>query len=161
MKRILVISDTHGEKERVDALLQHIDTYDKVFFLGDGWRDVAFWRDAFPDKFEWVGGNCDYDEYLPKQLILTVEKVTMLLTHGHLYNAKARLDVLSAVAETHGASVVLFGHSHRVTDCMVGAVRMLNPGHLGQAASTATFSILTIDGSTIHAETFPYLALLD
>ena len=56
MKKILLISDSHGYETYINTLLQK--DYDYIFFMGDGLRDLGSIINL--DNVYYVKGNCDY-----------------------------------------------------------------------------------------------------
>lgn len=132
MKRILLISDSHGNTSAIDKLFERISTFDYVFFLGDGVEDIRLYQYAYPSKVEIVKGNCDWfhSDY-PTIVVTTVEQITFLLTHGHNYQVKSGFDLLKEEAERKGATVVCFGHTHKAIDKEIDGIRFINPGSVG------------------------------
>lgn len=145
MKRILLISDSHGRISRVDKLFERIDAFDYVFFLGDGAEDFRLYSYAYPAKVEIIKGNCDhfYSDY-PPLIVTTVEEVTFLLTHGHNYHVKQGLELLKEEAQRKGADVVCFGHTHKMIDKEIDGIRFINPGSLGYG-SEKSYIVLEVN----------------
>lgn len=116
----------------MDRLFKSINTFDYVFFLGDGIEDIRLYSYAYPAKIEIVKGNCDYyySDY-PQLIVTTVEGITFLLTHGHNYYVKSGLELLKEEAKRKGATVVCFGHTHQYIDKELDGIRFINPGSLG------------------------------
>ena len=57
---VLVFSDTHGRRDRVEELLSHHRRADAVLFLGDGIRDLPYETCTEGGRlFAGVRGNCD------------------------------------------------------------------------------------------------------
>lgn len=50
MKTVLVISDTHGRKENLDALSRLMEESDYIVHLGDGRADMRESRKNIPKK---------------------------------------------------------------------------------------------------------------
>ena len=141
--KILVFSDSHGHYERIKkAVRDHLDTgkIDRVFFLGDGVRDIFRLSDEFPTlPITYVYGNCD-DAFTTREERensvyedkITVGGVTFLLMHGHKYDVKYSPEDAAFRAYEIGADVVLYGHTHRADDSFVEIgnkkIRMINPG---------------------------------
>lgn len=124
------------EKERPDL----------CFFLGDGERDLAAVQARFPAlPFYAVRGNCDWRSTLSASLVCTVGGVCIFAAHGHNFDVKYEpaLDSLFAAAKEAGASLALFGHTHRAFLEEREGITLLNPGAIGRGArpSYATLSI--------------------
>ena len=95
----------------------HSDT-EVVFFLGDGISDIEEIASSHPAIFFIaVRGNCDLSYSFLSRPLLKTEEITLdgnhiLLTHGDLYGVKAGLSELCSLAESRGADIILFGHTH-------------------------------------------------
>lgn len=160
MQDILVVSDTHGRASLlVDLIYRHPDC-ETVLFLGDGLSDLETARFAFPDRrFLAVRGNCDgvlHSRLLldaPPIRTLTVEGVTLMMTHGHLYGVKSGTQHLADYAAENGCNVALFGHTHtpcdRYTDAAGRRILLCNPGSLGcYTDGRRTYGVLHIDNNS-------------
>lgn len=130
--KILVLSDSHGSLRNVQKA---VDKYgvnaDIIVHCGDAPRGETEWLTEFckNSTVVCVRGNCDFTTCERKDVeLLTVEGKTIMVTHGHLFNAKFGLERLSYAGEERGADIVLFGHTHIPTDETIGKVRLINPG---------------------------------
>ncbi|MGN0771191.1 MAG: metallophosphoesterase family protein [Christensenellales bacterium] len=140
MKNIVIMSDTHNRLRPTADFFEILQECDYIFHLGDGSSDVEMLRRAFGDKVYAVKGNCDYSD-LPLQLIIQVEQVRFLLTHGHSYRVKTDLTDLSTECSISGIDVGLYGHTHRAEISVNGNVTLINPGSLGY---DRTYCYLTV-----------------
>ena len=130
MKRILVLSDSHGYP--LNGLLMKAESLgriDAVFHLGDGYRDVDGFRADFPLVFR-VAGNCDFLGRDVRELVVNCGMVRLLAVHGDMYDVKWDLTRLSYYAEEKCVQVALFGHTHQPFAGYAGGVMMINPGAL-------------------------------
>ena len=133
--RIGVFSDSHGDHDALDALLEQMGYLDAACFLGDVARDAEHLGDRLlemphhPTLYA-VRGNNDYYSFctLPWERLIELDGVKIHMEHGHRCQS---LDVLSYKAEACGAKVALFGHTHRMFCEEVGGVFLLNPGSAG------------------------------
>ncbi len=129
--KILVMSDSHGKYKNMIDCVRLIQP-DEIFFLGDGWNDIAQVEKAFPDiPVEKVPGNCDFTvgEKNTKLVIRNGKKI--LLTHGHEYSVKMGLYHYEMKAREVGADIALFGHTHCLFYDFQKDLTMLNPGSIG------------------------------
>lgn len=153
---ILVVSDTHGRTDRLEAVLERTRA-DMVFFLGDGLRDLH----AIPTQLtvRAVRGNCDFfgRENTPEVRVETVGAYRFFLTHGHRYEVKRGITVAVQAAALADADVLLYGHTHRphiaylAADSAVGSVVLKKPmivfcpGSLGEPqGEKPSFGMLTV-----------------
>ena len=161
--KCLLFSDSHGYAEPMRrALFLHPDA-EVVFFLGDGVWD--FDRVAGDDRtrtYLAVKGNNDVGarfrgEPVEKVAAITLAGRRILLTHGDLYGARYGEEGLCRLAVSHGADIVLFGHTHlpyeRYFPAKEAAGRsfyLFNPGAiLPDGAYLSHYGILTLDERNI------------
>ncbi|MDY4542485.1 MAG: metallophosphoesterase family protein, partial [Candidatus Ventricola sp.] len=88
--RVGVFSDSHGDHEALDELLERMGALDAVCFLGDVARDAEHLRErlaAMPNQpvLYAVRGNNDYYSTctLPWDLLIELGGVRIYMTHGH------------------------------------------------------------------------------
>ena len=147
MKKILVLSDSHGEQDNMIQAVKNTEP-DMIIHLGDCWSDAVILREEFSDiPMEHVPGNCDFSmEETEKMLDIEGEKV--LICHGHTYNVKSDYIRLQYEALEKGATVVLFGHTHKVFYDKHNGLNIMNPGSIGVPTwgKPASYGVLTIDG---------------
>ena len=143
--RLLIFSDTHGRREPMLALY---NTYpnDGIIHLGDYIADARWMRERTNGHPVYaVRGNCDYGDTGPEEQLLQLGGVTLLLMHGHRYRVKDGYEAAFQAAAARGASVLLFGHTHRPFLEKRDGILMMNPGSLHHAAGE--YGILEIDGN--------------
>ena len=130
MKKLLVISDTHGNSKGVAELLPLIAENDFVIHLGDGAGDMRDIYEAYPEKIYSCAGNCDFFSPLPEDGVLEIEYLKIYYCHGHKFGVKSELSKLAEAAKAKGADIVLYGHTHKALISEVDGVTMINPGTL-------------------------------
>ena len=130
MKRIIVVSDSHGHIENVEALRLLVEENDYLIHLGDGASDVRTLAKEYPDKVLVCAGNCDYVSPYPIECVLEVEWIRILYCHGHTYGVKNGLDKLVYAAKEKDCAVALYGHTHTADITELGGVTLINPGTL-------------------------------
>ena len=105
MKKILVISDTHGSRKGIEKLMPLIAENDYILHLGDGAGDMREVMGLYPDKVYLCAGNCDFFSPLPDEGILEVEYLKILYCHGHKYGVKRGLNALCQAAKEKGCDI--------------------------------------------------------
>ena len=129
MKKILVLSDSHGNVNNM----------------------VTAVRNTHPDQImmEQVPGNCDCSQE-PVERILLIEGKRILICHGHTFNVKAGYLNLEYAAEERRVDAALFGHTHRVFYDKHNRISYMNPGSIGSPpyGVPASYGILQVDGSS-------------
>ncbi len=148
--KILVASDSHGlALHLIDAIRK--ENPEKLFFLGDGIRDLLQVRIYFPHLLiEQVRGNCDHWSDGTEERLLQIEGHSILMLHGHTRGVKRGINKLRVLAQKLDAKVVLYGHTHRPTYIEENGVSFLNPGSIG-GFGYASYGILEITES-IHCQ---------
>lgn len=143
--KILVFSDSHG---RLGPMLDAIEQEkpQRVFFLGDNYRDGQALLDAYPDlPMELIRGNCDWDK-APDELIVEAGGVKFLLTHGHRYGVKSGTEQLARSAREKGVNVACFGHTHEALNMPDRGVWLFNPGTAGGIHNRVGYGLILASG---------------
>ena len=130
MKKLIVISDTHGSRKGIEELMPLIAENDYVIHLGDGALDMREAMEQYPDKVYFCAGNCDFFSSIPDEGILEVEQVKILYCHGHKYGVKNHLYSLAKAAQEKGCDIALYGHTHQPLITEIEGVILINPGTL-------------------------------
>jgi len=144
MKRILILSDTHGLLR--PEVLDYLATADIIIHGGD------INTQAIVDKLRAcaplyiVRGNNDKEwaEDLPQSLTFAVEGVRFFLIHNGAH----------IPADLSGVDVVVYGHSHKYACKEENGVLWLNPGSCGPRRfhQEITLAVMTVDGGHIQTE---------
>ena len=122
--KILVLSDSHGRKQKVENLLNN-SKFDYVFFLGDGINDVSSFEGGNIKK---VAGNCDFFSSEAITRIEKIENIKVMLTHGHAFKAKFLIDPMVNYALENNCNLLCFGHTHKQKYENVLGLTVVNPG---------------------------------
>ena len=128
MKKILIVSDTHGNAKGLEELSALVAENDYIIHLGDGAGDMRELRSRYPDKVFVCAGNCDFFSPLPDCGELEVEYRKIFYCHGHHYGVKSDLNALAQEAKRRGADIALYGHTHRALISEEEGVLLINPG---------------------------------
>lgn len=145
--RIAVASDSHGDRDAVEAFKTKIIGFDRIFFLGDGARAFLEAVEPLGIPITAVAGNCDFFPGLPHEAVDEACGVRFFLTHGNRYRVDCGLQALSYRAAEESCAFALFGHTHVVTQSEWGGVTLLNPGSLSRPRQgKRSFGVLEFDG---------------
>lgn len=144
MKKVVVISDTHGLFR--PQVLSYLDGADLILHAGD------INTQAIVDQLETYGplkvvrGNNDKDwaEQIPVHSQFTVEDVRFFMVHN-------KRDV---PRELPPVDVIVYGHSHKYAQEEKQGVLWLNPGSCGPRRfhQDITMAIMTVDGKKIEVQ---------
>ena len=149
MKRVLVLSDSHGNLNNMVTAVRKTMP-EMIIHLGDCWGDAELLRRKFPSiPMEQVPGNCDCRQEFQERILL-VEGKKILICHGHTLNVKAGYMHLKYTAEERKVDAALFGHTHRVFYEHHNGVSYLNPGSIGAPpfGIPPSYGIMEVDGGT-------------
>ncbi|MFI3167809.1 MAG: YfcE family phosphodiesterase [Bacillota bacterium] len=150
MKNILVVSDLHYEKVNIQKIMPKIAEADMIVFCGDGYDSFVEKTKAVAGKVFAVKGNCDTFSNV-EDLILQVENLKILVTHGHKHGVKSGLFNLRDACLQAGASVAFFGHTHYATEVCDGGVKMINPGAISDTFEP-TYYFCTVSGDKLFGK---------
>ncbi|MBQ9514105.1 MAG: metallophosphoesterase [Clostridia bacterium] len=148
MKTLLILSDTHNNIKDMEKLVPIMKDSDYIIHLGDYQKDIKLFRE-FSQKIYSVKGNCDGGG---DDLLLEIEKVKLLLTHGDRYSVKTTLYNLLLRAKEVGANAVLYGHTHIAKTEEIDKITFINPGTLS-LYSEKTYAYCVISGNKIVSKT--------
>ncbi len=154
MKRILVMSDTHGHKTNIKKALQKFAEVDCIIHLGDYTRDAEYIKTLTNKRVYSLKGNCDIGAAARQEIMISMGGVKILALHGHNQAVKSSLLSLDLYAAEKGADLVLFGHTHIPVEELYQNIILYNPGSLGEPRGRKpTVGIVTIEGGQFRITT--------
>lgn len=142
---VAVASDSHGDFNALEQILEENPKADGFLFLGDGMREFEDFQHLHPElPMIGVPGNCDLAYRGPYTRIYQDHDLRLLLTHGHLHHVKQGLEYLLNAARAEGVAAVLYGHTHREQAYReTDGLWVVNPGSLGFSGTYALLEITT------------------
>lgn len=150
MKKIVVISDTHGYKSHLEFLKEVYDDADVIVHLGDTSSDGLTLSGLYPTKTHVLNGNCDFMKFGQDEEIFEVEGVKIFACHGHLFSVKSARIRLAERAKAAGCDIALYGHTHCAREENIDGVTLFNPG--AWSRSSKSYLYLTVDGKSFKGE---------
>ncbi len=159
MKRILVLSDTHGDVRLAEEAIRSSLPLDEGIHLGDRLEDAFALEEALGLTFRTVAGNNDRYIEAPDELVFAVENVCIYACHGHLYDFHPHhprrewnksMALLLREAGKQGATCVLFGHTHEAYRRRAGKVLVMNPGCMWSGERTLSYGLLVINRDRVR-----------
>ena len=118
--KILVLSDSHGRTDAIEAAFSVAEPFQAVFFLGDGEREFLRRAASCTAPVYCVKGNCDMNDSLKLSLLAEV--------CGHSFSVKDGTDRLFYAAAVNDCEAALFGHTHCRTLTEENGITLFNPG---------------------------------
>ncbi|WP_050786944.1 metallophosphoesterase family protein [Pseudoramibacter alactolyticus] len=155
MKRIGVVSDSHGNIMNLQNAVLAMGEVDAIFHLGDYVRDakkINVWSKV---PVYWIRGNCDMGDSEGVELAkIKIAGKTIMACHGHLFGVKQDLAPLLCRGMEEKVDAVLFGHTHHTFIGEEEGILLLNPGALigGHYSDAPSYAIVTIDRDEIAGE---------
>lgn len=132
--KVLVISDTHGNIENAKSVLNRVIPLGvkTVLHCGDYISDARLIEKFYPQvEVYGVYGNCDVGFGGVYSDVITLEGVSIYMSHGHKYGVKwGDYDEVVIDAIAHEATVAICGHSHQAYLKKKQGVLIMNPGSL-------------------------------
>lgn len=114
--KILILSDSHRSFIKLN-----FKDYDYVIHAGDRGDSIL----NYPNLY-YVRGNCDI--FGPDEEKIKIDKYTIFITHGHLYNVKYKMDNLIYRGLEQKADIVIYGHTHIQEAFKEKKIWFINPG---------------------------------
>ena len=149
--KVLIVSDTHKRDENLRAVIRKELPFDMMIHLGDSEGSEIYFEDWVRDErcsVYTVRGNNDFFSGAPSERMIYIGHHRVFLTHGHMYGASMSTARLREEAASRGATIAMFGHSHRPHLARPDGMIVLNPGSLSfprQADRKGTYLIMTLD----------------
>jgi len=131
--KLLITSDVHGDIETLkNVILKHQDT---MFHINAG--DMSLPKNIV-EKYHIISvkGNNDFGSDLPYMRVFEIEKLKIMLTHGHLEHVKLSLDRLIEKAKQHQVNLCIYGHTHVSSHLVLDGIHFINPGALGSGSKS-------------------------
>ncbi len=144
--RIGVVSDTHGKTEFCRQAIEQMGRIDLLIHAGDHYQDALKIGRELRIKIVAVVGNCDWQVTGPQEEELEIEGFRILVTHGHLYNAKTGTSKLAEKLRAGKYDLVIYGHSHLPEITRLPEGYLFNPGSVSspRQGSSRSYGIVEI-----------------
>jgi len=147
MKKLLVLSDSHGNSDLVSSIVRTELPFDTLIFCGDGLADLV--RAELPNEFRVcpVRGNVDRINGLDGDdvAIEVIESVRIFVAHGDLFDVRHTTIFLRSAAAKEDCGLIIFGHTHIPYLNASGNPVVLNPG----AVKNGSYATVTVKGSAV------------
>ena len=145
--KVGIVSDSHGNTNALDAMLQHpaAANVEVWLFAGDIAMDAEYLEMVTDLPVIKVAGNNDWPmSRLEDTVIAQLGGHRILLTHGHLYGVGFSTQNLVLAAAEQAADIAVYGHTH-VADVSIGEVTVLNPGSVARPRDASRGSFMVVE----------------
>ncbi|GAB4220749.1 MAG: metallophosphoesterase [Spirochaetota bacterium] len=140
--KILVLSDSHGNIQKIKNIIESEKSFDYLIHCGDGINDLI--HVVIPDGVAviTVCGNIDRARGINGKTALVehINGYRFFITHGDLFGAHHDITGVWSEAKRLGCDIACFGHTHRAMNDNVNPY-MFNPG----AAQSGMYGIININ----------------
>jgi putative phosphoesterase len=144
--RIGVVSDTHGSRAAIEAVLREAGKVDLWLHAGDCVPDADYLEMMSGKPVYRVAGNCDWpDPNIKDTLIVPVGSHHIFLTHGHIYGVQYGLELLGKAAAEQHCDIAVYGHTHVACEAEDDDVAIFNPGSAARPRDADEPSFLMLD----------------
>lgn len=147
MRRILIVSDSHGRNDNIKKAIEKAGQFDLMIHLGDVGPDYLQVERMSGVPTYMVAGNNDYGGFLRDMSVIYIGSHKVLLTHGHRQGVHLGVDRLRYLALENECDIAMYGHTH-VPFLEEGDVTIINPGSISlprQIGHKKTFAIMELD----------------
>lgn len=161
MKRVIVISDSHGSvsdlRDAVREALMHGEI-DALIFLGDGLDDLKqiapmLRANRASTRIVAVRGNNDWRSAAGASEEITIDGARIFACHGHEWGVKYGMERLCFAAREREVQVALFGHTHHSFLAYEYGIWFVNPGAVcDRRRGAVAYAELLIDDGRVRAE---------
>ena len=126
--KIGIISDTHGNFNAVENAVTLAQDMDMWLHCGDCVPDAEYLQTLVEVPVHGVAGNCDWPmSNTTYEKIIDAAGHKIFLTHGHNYGVRYTQEYIMEAAESQGADIAIYGHTH-IVDYVKEPILLLNPG---------------------------------
>ncbi len=126
--KLLLTSDVHGNYKNLEEVIKKHPDIAYHLDAGDMCLDHHILSKY---QIRTVKGNCDFGSSAPKQIIIELDGLKVLIIHGHYQHVKFGLARLKLKAKLEGVNLCLFGHTHQRSLSVDNSIMFVNPGSLG------------------------------
>ena len=180
--RILVVSDSHGHYEVLEATIREFGPgADALIFSGDGMWDIVQYLEnaqeserllqALPPVVAFVAGNGDGDQYrmslppsgvpddnpgysltVPTRQIIRAAGFSIFVAHGHRHSVDVNLDMLVDSAHAMDCDIAIYGHTHIALAEQFSHILALNPGSLSRPRGSSLAGLALLELDSTSTE---------
>lgn len=149
MFKIGVISDTHGDKNAMDLILDYTKDLNLDLWIhsGDHVADARYMQSKLAIPVVMVKGNCDYyDRESNDMELYSHAGMDIYVAHGHELNPYELEREFKWIAKTYDVGLIVTGHTHVHRSVFIGDKTLaINPGSPARPrdGSNGTFAIVT------------------
>lgn len=153
--RIGVISDTHGNINAIERVINKAGEVDAWLHCGDYSNDTVKMAELTDKPIYSVRGNCDFISNAPLNMVVELGGKRIYMTHGHMEGVNSgTLSLINAALEKE-CDIAVYGHTH-ISDVEYAKVLVVNPGSPSKPLGglEPSYAVITIDGGKVDLSIF-------
>lgn len=140
--KILVLSDSHGDKFVLERIIKKERDVDMIIHLGDGLDEFeTVMLNSNITNYS-VAGNCDFETTAPSTRIINAASKRIFIAHGHTFDVKETYSKIIQAAKSKNVDICLFGHTHIQYKSVIDDMILLNPGAVNYFNDYAVIKIV-------------------
>ena len=150
--KVVIVSYTHGSFYELKKIIAAERPFDVLVHCGDICGELQY---ALGERRDYhlraVGGNCDYEGNLPKELVFLLgDYHRVYLSHGDLLNVRRDNRNLVRMAKQNGCDIAMYGHTHVPEVTEEEGVTVINPGSpvRPRGGSQPSYAVMEIEDGT-------------
>ena len=158
--KVLIVSDTHGKDENLEAAVYKEAPFDLLIHCGDVEGREIFTEALVDCPCCMVSGNNDFFTDLPREEQIELCGKRILVTHGHYYGVSMGHEEIVEKTKARDCDAVFFGHTHKPVIEEIDGVLAINPGSLSyprQHGRKPSYVILETDKDRKMSAKIKYL----
>lgn len=129
--RILVLSDSHGDVNNMQYVIDRHKDAKYIIHAGDGIEQFEDLSYLYPNKkFIMVSGNNDWGSNYPYELLTQIDKTRIFIAHGHTMGVYFSTEPLYKAAVKYNAKIAIYGHTHIANVEYRDGIYIMNPGSI-------------------------------
>jgi hypothetical protein len=139
--KLLVVADSHGYADNLQAAIDAEQPFDFIFHCGDGIADLSAVTLPAGVTAVSVSGNVDRarNPQFPDMMLTNILGVKCMTVHGDAYSVKNGFEFLRGRGLGLDADLVFFGHTHEQIFLNNDCPLLINPGSIsGGCYATVT-----------------------
>ena len=139
--KLLIFSDVHRNKKRLEAILEEHQDAEYTISLGDTELKCKFLEDK---DIVAIRGNYPFDAGFADEHVMTIEGKRFLFMHGHKYRVQRGIERLYYKVREVEADFTFYGHTHVASFDEVENAYLINPGAIHKSRSELPESYMTV-----------------
>lgn len=110
--KILVVSDSHGARKRLQKIIAREQPFDCLIHCGDGVGDLVYVNLPRDARIVSVAGNMDRCPGHERLIETNLQDISFLICHGDQFAAHYDYDRLIDEGLRRGVDIICCGHTH-------------------------------------------------